>query len=395
MVIASGANDSDRARRAFQASVNIAIYVVLPLIVTLVFSLSLLPVSRDLRLTQLQSRAVFEIVACSGAVLWFQTLKGLMVAALYAAGSYGLAYYIQGISKVFELLGIAVVVALFNGSQVAAALVIAIAALAELLIVAFFARRAAQWARIDLRVLDWSWLSSQGRPAIGFMVSNFATQGLMAQGARVALGALLGGAAVAVYAIYGTAMRFVDQLLLMLVFPLEIEIAHSAGQSDLNRIERLIIIGTHISWILYILVSASLLLLGPLIFRIWTTGHIAFSYTLMALYMIMSACNLQGRVSLHALISTNRMFESSFMMLGAATFAVILGAALSPLFGIQGMVLGGIIGEIANSAIAISAVATWLGKPLRTFIADFLDFKGTTSELVSRMRGAPRSITSD
>jgi len=391
MIIASGANDGDRARRAFQASVNLAIYVVLPLIVVLVFTLSKVPLSRELRLSQIKSNAVVEIIACSGAVLWFQTLKGLMLAALYAAGSYGFAYYIQGLVKVGELLGVAVVVAAFHGSQASAAVVIAIAALIELLIIAVYARRAAHWARMDLRVVEWSWISTQGRPAIGFMIMNFATQGLMAQGARVVLEALMGGAAVAVYAIYGTAMRFVDQLLLMLVFPLEVEIANYAGKADLNRIERLIIIGTHISWLLYLMVCGGLLLFGPLVFRIWTEGHVQFSYSLMGLYMIMSAANLEGRVSLHALISTNRLFGPSFRMLAVAILAVGLGAGLTHLFGISGMVLGGICGELANSSIVVVAVAAWLEKPVGRLLHDFLDLKGSLRELYARTAGAVRT----
>jgi hypothetical protein len=394
MIIASGANDSVRARRAFQASVNLSIYIVLPLIVLLVFALSKVPLSRTLRLSQIDSRSVIAIIACSGAVLWFQTLKGLMVAALYAAGSYGLAYYIQAIVKLAELLGIAIVVSAFHGSQASAAVVTAITALIELLIVGFYARRAADWARMDLRVVEWSWISTQGRPALGFMIVNFATQGLMAQGARVALEALMGGAAVAIYAIYGTAMRFVDQLLLMLVFPLEVEIANYAGQSDLNRIGRLIIIGTHISWLLYLMVCAGLLLFGPLVFRIWTAGHVQFSYALMALYMIMSAANLQGRVSLHALISTNRLFGPSFSILAVAILAVGLGAALTPLLGINGMVIGGICGELANSAIAIAVVASWLGKPVTQLLLDLLDFKGSLSDLFTRAAAALRTRSS-
>jgi O-antigen/teichoic acid export membrane protein len=381
MVIASGAGDAERARQTFQVSINLAIFLVLPLIVLLVVGLSLTPLSRGLHLSQIDPAAAAGIIACSGAALWFQTLRGLMVAALYATGSYGFAYYVQGAMKLCELLGLALVVSLYAGSQVSAAVVVALAAFAELLVIALYARRAAPWARIDVRAFDRAWMASQAKPAIGFMVSNLATQGLMTQGPRVVLGALLGGPAVALYSIYATAMRFVDQLLLTLVMPLEVEIAHSSGRGDFKQIHRLIVLGTHFSWALFLCVSAGLLLFGPMVFRIWTTGRIEFSYGLMALFMCLSAANLQGRVSLHALISTNRLYGPSFLMLLVAAFSIGLGAFLTHLMGVNGMVLGGIAGEFLNSVIVIVAVAYWLRQPPRHLLGNLLDFKGSFSEL--------------
>lgn len=381
MVIASGAGDSVRARQTFQVSINLTIVVVLPLILLLVAGLSLIPVSRGLHLSQINTSAARAIIACSGITLWFQTLRGLMVAALYATGSYGFAYYVQGAMKLCELTGLALVVSLYTGSQVSAAIVVALVAFVELFVIAVYARRAAPWARIDLRAFDRAWIRSQAKPAIGFMVSNLATAGLMIQGPRVVLGALLGGSAVALYSIYATAMKFVDQLLLTLVMPLEIEIAHASGRGDLKQIHRLIVFGTHIAWALFLCVTAGLLLFGPIVFRIWTTGRIEFNYGLMALFMCLSAANLQGRVSLHALISTNRLYGVSFLILIYATISIGLGALLTRLMGIDGMVLGGIGGEVINSAVVIVAVSYWLNKPLRGLLADFFNFKDSLGQL--------------
>jgi O-antigen/teichoic acid export membrane protein len=381
MVIASGAEDSLRARKTFQVSINLTIVIVLPLILILVAGLSLMPVSRGLHLSQINSSAARVIIGCSGVTLWFQTLRGLMVAALYATGSYGFAYYVQGAMKLCELTGLALVVSFWAGSQVSAATLVALIAFVELLVIAVYARRAAPWARIDLRAFDRAWVRSQAKPAIGFMVSNLATQGLMTQGPRVVLGALLGGPAVALYSIYATAMKFVDQLLLTLVMPLEIEIAHASGRGDLKQIHRLIVFGTHIAWALFLCVTAGLLLFGPIVFRIWTTGRIEFNYGLMALFMCLSAANLQGRVSLHALISTNRLYGPSFLILICAAISIGLGALLTRLIGIDGMVLGGIGGEVINSAVVVVAVSYWLNKPVQSLLGDFFDFKGSLGQL--------------
>jgi O-antigen/teichoic acid export membrane protein len=399
MVIATGANDMARAKRTFQASVNLTIYIVLPIIALLVLLLSQAPISRSLHLTQVSTSATRIIIAGLAVALWCQTLRGLMAAVLYATGSYGLAYYLQGAMKLCELIAIAVAVTAVSGSQVSAAVIVATVALVDLLTVAICAYRAAPWARIDLTVFDWTWLSAQAKPTVGFLVSNLATQGVMNQGPRLALSVLLGGAAVGIYSVYGTAMRIVDQLLLMLVLPLEVEIAHSTGRADLRRIERLIVAGTHISWILFLFVAVGLMLFGPLIFHVWTTGRIAFSYSLMALYLLMSAANLQGRVGLHALISTNRLYGPSFIMLAWGLAAVGIGTVLTPKLGIQGMVIGGIIGEILNAGVVIAAVSSWLGKPTRIVAVELLSLGDSVSELrlravdaLGRLRSRVRSV---
>jgi len=388
MVMAAGAEDSERARRTFQMSINLTIYVILPLILLILAGISLFPLSKILHLSQIDDRAALIIIAFSASQLWIQTVRGLMVAALYATGSYGFAYYLAGISKLVELVAVACAVVLFKGSQVSAAGIIAAVALLDLVIVTVWARRAAPWARLDLRVFDKAWLLTQVKPAIGFAVSNLATQGILVQGPRVILGAMLGGTAVAMYAIYGTAMRLVDQLLLMVVMPLEVEIAHSVGRNDPQRTHRLIVLGTQFSWILFILVSAGLLLLGPMVFLLWTHGRVPFSHGLMALYLVMSACNLMGRVSAHALISTNRLYGPSFLMVIGALVALVVGAILTRPFGTAGMVMGGIIGESINSLIAIATVSRWLDRPLgRTFLA-LMDFGASAGDLRARVVAA-------
>jgi Na+-driven multidrug efflux pump len=384
MVMAAGANDSQRARRTFQMSLNLTFYIVLPLILLGLAIASVSPISRILRLTAIGDQAALVIISFAAAQLLFQTIRGLMVAALYATGSYALGYYIAGFAKLIELIGVATVVSFFHGAQVSAAAIMAGVAFIDLAIVTICARRAAPWARVDLRVFDRAWVKSQIKPAIGFAVSNFSTMGVLIQGPRVILSAVLGGQAVAIYAIYGTAMRLMDQLLLMLVLPLEVEIAHTVGRRALDQTYKLVTLGTQFSWVLFTLVASFLLLFGPLIFHFWTRGQVTFSYSLMALYLLMSACNQFGRVSAHALISTNRLYGPSFVMLVFSLLAVALGGVLATVLKIPGMVIGGVFGELSNSLVVIFALTRWMDKPLSSFFLDQLDIRASFAELKTR-----------
>jgi hypothetical protein len=377
MVMAAGADDQVRAKRTFQMSLNLIFYVVLPLILVVLVAAAFMPIDRILRLTELSRTQALLILVLMAAQFWFQTVRGLMVAALYATGSYGLGYYLAGAAKLLELAGIAGVVMFMHGTQISAAWIMALVALADMAIILVITRHTVSWARIDLRVIDYGWVRTQAKPAIGFALSNLSTMGVLIHGPRIVLAVLLGGQAVAIYAIYGTAMRLMDQLLLMVVLPLEIEIAHSAGRKAMDETYRLIGLGTQFSWVLFAAVASFLMLFGPLVFHVWTHGQVAFSYGLMALYLLMSACNQLGRVSSHALSSMNRLYGLSFVTLAVSLAALGLGALLTIPLKIPGMVIGGIFGELGNSLVVIVVLTRWMGKPLSRFFVDQLDMRDT------------------
>lgn len=307
------------------------------------------------------------------------------MAALYATGRYGVGYYLAGVAKLVELAGITAVVTLRHGSPVNAAEVMAGVAVVDAAIIAAITRSGVPWARIDLRDFSWTWVKTQAKPAIGFALSNLSTMGVLIQGPRIVLAALLGGQAVAIYAIYGTAMRLMDQLLLMVVLPLEIEIAHSVGRKALDQTYRLVSLGTQFSWLLFGAVASFLMLFGPLVFYVWTHGQVRFSYGLMALYLVMSACNQLGRVSSHALSSMNRLYGLSFATLAASLTALLIGALLTFPFKIVGMVMGGVLGELANSLIVIVVLTRWMGRPISQFLLDQLNMSDSLA--FARARG--------
>ena len=373
MVMAAGAGDDVRARRTFQMSLNLTFYLILPILLVLLALARISPLSQVLRLTEISNHAAFLILVFVAAQFWFQTVRGLMVAALYATGSYALGYYIAGTAKLAELITVAVAVSLFHGSQITVAAIMAAMGLIDLTVITLVARRAAAWGEAGLSRVRRRLGGLAGQADHRLRHLQPVDHGRADPGARVILSALLGGQAVAIYTVYGTAMRLMDQLLLMLVLPLEVEIAHTVGRKAFDQTYRLVTLGTQFSWVLFTGVAAFLLLAGPLVFHVWTRGQVAYSYSFMALYLVMSACNQLGRVSAHALISTNRLYGPSFVMLALSIAAVALGGVLTVPLKLPGMVLGGILGELSNSLVVIAAFAAWMNKPLSAFFVDQLD----------------------
>jgi len=388
IIMAVGAGDIPRAARTFQLSINMAIYVVLPIIVGAVLCLSFLPLTKLFHLSQISSRDALLIVSLCGLQLWIQTLRGLWVTALYGKGSYGFAYYVAGTAKFVELVGIAIMVIGFGGHQLAAAGVMAGCAAIDFLVIFVSVKRSATWARVNLGLFDRHWLSTQAKPAVGLLISNLANQGLLVQGPRVILGALSGGYAVGVYAIYGTAIRVIDQLLLMVVLPTAIEIANCVGAREWTKAYRLIVMGNQLSWIFFLLIGMSLMGIGPWLFAVWTGHKIAFSYGLMATFLLMSACVQAGRVSSLALVSSNRMYGPSFYMLGFAIIGLLIGALLVGQYDVTGMVVGNIVGELGGAIVVVIAVTRWLAVPLSRYYVDMFHIAPSIEFIRRRLPGS-------
>lgn len=386
MVMAAGAGDDARARRAFQMSMNLAFYIVLPVVAVALLVAATVPLDRYLKLSEIGASAAFAILVLSGAQLWLQTVRSLFVAVLNATGSYGFGYSVNAGVKAAELAAVAGAVLVFHAQPLGVAAVLVGSAAAELAIVAVAGRRAAAWARLNLRTFDSSWLKAHIRPAIGFLASNLAIQTALVQGPRIVLAVVLGGQAVAIYSVYSTAMRLVDQLLMIVSGPLEVEVARSVGREESAKTFRLVVLGTQFAWIAFSGVALALLILGPWVFAVWTRGHVAFSYPLMGLVILMSGATQIGRVSILGLNSANRMYGPSFVMLGFAAIGLTAGAALAGPFGVAGVVAGSALGEAANSLYAIHLLGRWLERRTTDFFRDALNFKASLGELLGQLR---------
>jgi len=202
IIMAIGANDVARARLTFQMSVNLTLYLIAPLLLVMMGVAAILPISDILQLSQIGNSGALLIISLAAAQLWIMTLRGPFVASLYAVGSYGFAYYVSGCAKALELVAIGIAVTYFGATQVTAAAIMAACAGLDFLVVATVASRQAPWARPDLRILEGAWFRAQIRPAVGYLLSNLSIQGVLVNGPRVVLGAILGGRAVAIYAIF-------------------------------------------------------------------------------------------------------------------------------------------------------------------------------------------------
>src|SRR5579883_1623051 len=386
VVMAAGANDYVRAGRAFQMTINLVLFVVLPVILLLLAALLSLPLTQMLKLNNITHVATVLIIALVALQIWVQALRGALAAALYAAGSYGFCYYVAGFAKLIELASIAIAIIYFRGTQVSAAGIMSICAFFDALVVWLYARRAAPWAKVDLKTFDLKWVKSQIRPTIGLLLSTFANQGILVQGPRIALSALLSPAAVGLYSVYATAVRSIDQFVLMFAMPLGLEVANAAGSESSDTLYRMVTGGTRVAIAIFCVVASVLLLSGAIVFRLWTHGTVEFNFKLAVVYLIVSGFIQWGRTSWIALVSTNKLYGISFVTATVALVAVVMGGFLAVRIGVLGMVIGTGLGEMVNAILLTVLVSGWLGRSYSTFFVDALDIGAAIVDLRKRLR---------
>jgi O-antigen/teichoic acid export membrane protein len=385
IIMAVGAHDVDRARRQLGMTLSFCLFVVAPLLSIGALGLSAVDFRVGLNFVYIANAECVSVVVAMVCSILAQTLRGAAVGALYAEGAYGLVYFASGSVRLTELIAVSTLLSIWPVQPSTIAWIMAGLSVLELLVATFLAKRQASWVSFKLHGLEKRWILDQLRPASGFLISNFSTQAVLLLGPRVVLSLVSGGGAVSIYALYGTAMRLVDQIVLVFLSPLEIEFARSAGKGDLPEIAHLVRTGTHGAWIVFAAISLAAALVGPFIFDFWTRGQIIFQYHLLFLTCLMFAANQFGRVCAQALNATNRMFGLSFWMLAASVAALGCGALLSLRFGVEGMFVGGILGELGVSLIVTSAVAYWLKLPVSALLLDFSSFRSSLIFLRRRL----------
>lgn len=372
VVMAIGAGDIKRAQLAYQMSLNVTLYILAPVLAVLALVVHLIPFTELLNLTVFSEHDATVVAWFALAQIWLVTVRGMMAGVLYGRGRYARAYAVEGAARLTELALIVVAVLFLGAGPLVVAAIACVVAGLDLLAIAWMKRSEDSWAHPNLRVFDLRWLGSQTRPGFGFILSNLTTQSVLLQGPRVALGIVTGGQAVAIYSVYATALRLVDQIVLLFASPLEVEVAQNYERNELDRAYQLIVLGTQFAWFACLAASVSLLILGPWIFHAWTAGRVEFDHTLMLLFILLATVSQIGRISAHALIGANRIFDTAVLMLPAALLALAFGSALGDGYGAAGMVVGIIAGELAVSLLLIRSMTRWLRRSVRDFARDLL-----------------------
>ncbi len=220
-------------------------------------------------------------------------------------------------------------------------------------------------ARSGCALLDWGLASADRRcvrellrPAAGFLAFPMANA-LSLQGVTLAVGALLGPAAVAVFNTYRTLARIAIQASGLFSHALWPEFSRLHGEGATVALARLAWRASGGTALLALLLGVALYLAAPALLQVWTRGEIGFDATVFALLMAYAFVGGAWNVPRVLLMATNEHLRLALWALGAALACVALSALLAGTHGLAGAAVGMLVTELALALVC--GVLAWRG----------------------------------
>lgn len=184
------------------------------------------------------------------------------------------------------------------------------------------------------------------KPATLFMVFPLASA-LSLQGFTVLVTATLGPAATAIFSSYRTIARIVVQCAGALSQSMWPEFSHMHSVQERDRLRRTYTHAARLSSAIGLAASLAVLAVSPLLIAYWSKGHIAFSWSLMAAFMIYSLIASMWHVPRVMLMSINQHALLARQYFMASVLSLVLGVFLAREMGIMGPVIAMVVGEAA------------------------------------------------
>ena len=228
----------------------------------------------------------------------------LAAAGLFGAGRYGLHAFVGGSTRLAAFLLVALAVALGGGPLAAAAVMTGVECVGFVAMVSL-ARRHGPWMRHGVSGTSRSAFRRLASPSFGF-AGFIAGNALAIQGSLLVIGAVLGPAAVAVFATLRLPARGLAILgnIGFAVLRPEITMAYGAGETA--RLRRLYARAMQFSLWLGVAGFIGLLFLGPPIVELWTGGRVVVEQPLFGWLLAGGMATLLWTGAATVLHATNR-----------------------------------------------------------------------------------------
>ncbi len=220
------------------------------------------------------------------------------------------------------------------------------------------------------------------RPSIGHATIYVAVNAVVVQGPRVALSAIAGPAAVAIFGIYGTLVQSIAHITNLIMPVLQLEFARNSGSEDRASASReMVIHGSRFAVANYLGVAAVILLTSPFVIPVWTSHKIAFDGGLLGIMLATSFFTQFGRSALSYLMGHNAVFLPALAMLLLGLGGLGVGSMLTPRFYVTGMGAGFLVSEALTAGVILMFAARHLNASLLPFVREQLDLFAGAREL--------------
>lgn len=169
---------------------------------------------------------------------------------------------------------------------------------------------------------NWSLFRNVLGPAVGYMSFPLGNA-ILLQGFTFVVNRYFGANIVVLYNTTRTMCNFIKTLLATVFNSVWPEFSIAYGEKNTDRMRLLYRKSIRISVVGAIVISAGLLLLGPLIYTIWTHGAVHFNYSLMTAFLVVLIINTIWYSGHVALLSTNNHIELGILNVFATVTSLV------------------------------------------------------------------------
>ncbi len=364
MLVAKG--DRKSALEVFQSVFVIIGIISLSLILLLLVIIWKIPFESWFHLTVLTHTAIVQVV-----ILWvFIAFMGLQDSLLEAGfrcdGNFAMGTFFLNLRYLLETLSLIAVVYL-GAHPVIAAASIASVRLCGFIALRLLLKRKSPWVVYGFSKASFLDVKRLASPAIAFMAIPFGNA-LSLQGMVLAVGVVIGPAAVVVFSVTRTVSRIVSQFIISINGSVRPEISMAYGKGDLGLVGKLHRMSSQFSLWLASAIIMVLLLTGGWLIRIWTHGKIEIDYALFSLMMLVTLASSFWYASSVVLMAVNRHQKMAVVYLVGTSISLLLALLLMPKWGLNGAAVSLLAVDMIMTAYVISASLSLTGGSLSSFV---------------------------
>lgn len=372
MAMAFGQRNQARMVESFQTSLMLTLAIALVVGACFIFAVQVIPAKAFVKGGFLSEEETRFVVSVLGLQIVMIIVSGVLQAAIAAVGRYGLAMTLDANRQVIEFGTLVTAVGLFHAKPTWVCLIYPAVAVTYVTLLAVLVWRFAPWLFAPPWRLKTRVLRQLSKPMAGVMAAALGYYGLSIQAPRIILLAVLGPAAVAVYAITLMLMRLMRVPIAILAHAPTVELSFAHGEEDQARARRILLRSLRTSFWLSTGLIPVVVLIGPWAVRLWTGGRIEVPVSLMLLVSVSTALFSLSLPCQEALMSLGKLSKATMWLAIGSLPLVALTVFLTRSFGLNGMGAAMVVLDGAYAGLAVAWTLPLFGFEPKPFFRELL-----------------------
>jgi O-antigen/teichoic acid export membrane protein len=329
-----------------------------------------LPFERWLHITSISRHDTNLVILMLALSVLLTMQETLLQAAFRCVARYVFGTLLKNIVQLTTFAGVSIVV-LSGGGVVAAAKTIALLNACGTIMLWIMLRRSVPWIRYGVSHAHWATLRRLAAPAVSFMAFPVGNA-LNLQGMLLVVGHVLGPTAVVIFSTARTVSRVAIQFMEMVKNTIWPEMSIAVGAGDFALARSLHRRACQVSIFAATAIVLVMAVIGPAIWQRWTMHKFATDPVLLDLMLLLVLFSSLWSTSSVTLSATNRHQRLAMVYLTATSISLVCAYVLAGIFGLHGVAVALMAGEIFMAAHVLRASLAFLGDTFSGFFGSML-----------------------